>query len=151
MTGTITTSMATSFKSELMQAIHNFTTSTGNTFKMALIKFAPTGSYDATTANYSSITGNSDEVSGTGYTAGGTTLTNVTPTTSGTTAYTNFSGTIQWTTATIDAAGMMIYNSTNSNKACGVFDFGGEQKSTAGTFTINMPSATSSTAILRVA
>ena len=151
MTGTITTSMATSFKQELMEGVHDFTNSTGGTMKLALIKFAPTGSYDATTTNYSTITGNSDEVSGTNYSAGGLSLTNVTPTTSGTTAYTNFSGTIQWTTATIDAAGMMIYNSSKSNKSCGVFDFGGEQKSTAGTFTVNMPSATSSTAILRIA
>jgi hypothetical protein len=150
MTGTITTAMATSFKQQIMQKGHDFTASTGDTFKLALIKFAPTGSYDSTTTAYSAITGNSDEVSGTGYTAGGLSLTNVTPTTSGTTAYTNFSGTIQWTTATIDAAGMMIYNSSASNHSCGVFDFGGEQKSTAGTFTVNMPSATSSTAILRV-
>ena len=151
MTGSITTAMCTSFKSELMQGLHNFTTSTGNTFNLALIKYSLTGTYSASSTNYSNITGNSDEVSGTGYTAGGLALTNVTPTTSGTTAYTNFSGTIQWTTATIDAEGMMIYNVTNSNKACAVYDFGGEQKSTAGTFTVNMPSATSSTAILRIA
>jgi VCBS repeat-containing protein len=147
----ITTAMPTSFKSELMTGTHDFTNSTGGTMKLALIKHTPTGTYGAASVNYSDITGNSDEASGTGYSAGGLTLTNVTPTTSGTTAYTNFSGTIQWTTATIDADGMMIYNSSKSNKACGVYDFGGEQKSTAGTFTINMPAAAAGTAILRIA
>jgi VCBS repeat-containing protein len=147
----ITTAMATSFKQQLMQALHDFTNSTGSAFKLALIKHTPTGTYDATSTNYSNITGNSDEASGTGYTAGGLTLTNATPTTSGTTALTNYTGTIQWTTATIDADGMMIYNSSQSNKAVGVFDFGGEQKSTAGTFTINMPVADATHAIVRVA
>ena len=147
----ITTAMATSFKKELMTGTHNFAASGGNAFKLALIKHTPTGTYDATSTNYSNITGNTDEVSGTGYTAGGTALTNVDPSTSGTTALTNFSGTIQWTGATIDADGMMIYNSTNSNKAVGVFDFGGEQKSTAGTFTVQMPTADATHAIVRVA
>lgn len=146
----ITTAMSTSFKQELMVGTHNFTNSTGGAFKLALIKHTPTGTYDATSTNYSNITGNSDEVSGTGYTAGGLALTNVTPTTSGTTALTNFSGTIQWTTATIDADGMMIYNTSASNKSVGVFDFGGEQKSTAGTFTVNMPTADATHAIVRV-
>lgn len=147
----LTTAMPTSFKSELMTGTHDFTASTGGAMKIALVKHGPTGTYDATSTNYSNITGNSDEVSGTGYTAGGFALTNVTPTTSGTTAYTNFSPNPSWTTATIDADGAMIYNSSKSNKACGVFDFGGEQKSTAGTFTVNMPSASSSTAIIRIA
>src|SRR5579872_2835050 len=147
----ITTAMCNSFKQELMQAVHNFTNSTGNTFKLALIKFGMAGTYNNGTTNYSNVTGNSDEVSGTGYTAGGLTLTNVTPALSTNTATTSFSGTIQWTTATIDAAGMIIYNSSASNKAAGVFDFGGEQKSTAGTFTINMPTNDASNAIIRIA
>lgn len=147
----ITTALSTSFKQQILQKGHDFTNSTGDTFKLALIKHGPTGTYDATSTNYSNITGNTDEASGTGYSAGGMALTNVTPTTSGTTAYTSFSTPVQWTTATIDADGMMIYNTSNSNKSVGVWDFGGEQKSTAGTFTINMPTANSSTAIIRVA
>jgi VCBS repeat-containing protein len=147
----LTTAMPTSFKGELMTGTHDFTLTTGGTMKLALVKHGPTGTYGAASVNYSDITGNSDEVSGTGYTAGGLTLTNATPVTSGTTAYTNFTGTIQWTTATIDADGMMIYNSSKSNKAVGVFDFGGEQKSTAGTFTVNMPVAAAGTAIVRIA
>src|SRR6185312_11839580 len=113
MTGT-TTAMPTSFKGELPQALHNFTASTGNTFKMALIKVGPAGTYGAASTNYSNITGNSDEVSGTGYSAGGTALTNVTPTTSGTTAYTTFSPNPSWTSATFSTTACMIYNSTNS-------------------------------------
>lgn len=147
----ITTAMANSFKTELMTAVHNFTNTTGNVFKLALIKFGMTGTYNNGTTNYSTVTGNSDEVSGTGYTAGGLTLTNVTPALSTNTATTSFSGTIQWTTATIDAAGMIIYNSSASNKATSVHDFGGEQKSTAGTFTVNMPVNAAGTAILAIA
>ncbi len=146
----ITTAMCTSFKKEILQALHDFTASTGNAFKVALIKHTPTGTYGAASTNYSNITGNSDEASGTGYSSGGATLTSVTPTTSGTTAYGDFSD-VSWTTATIDADGMMIYNSTNSNKAVGCCDFGGEQKSTAGTFTIVFPTPDASNAIIRIA
>src|SRR5437763_9559114 len=111
----ITTAMPTSFKGELPQAVHNFIITTGHVFKIALIKVSPAGTYGAASTNYSNITGNSDEASGTGYTAGGTALTNVTPTTSGTTALTNFSPNPAWTTATISATGCMIYNTTSSN------------------------------------
>jgi hypothetical protein len=146
----ITTAMTTSFKSEVMQAKHDFTASTGSTMKCALIKHTPTGTYGAASTNYSNVTGNSDEASGTGYSAGGNTLTNITPTTSGTTAYADFSDT-SWTTATIDADGMMIYNSSQSNKAVSLHDFGGEQKSTAGTFTVVFPTPDASNAIIRIA
>lgn len=150
MAGT-TTAMPTSFKAELPQALHNFTASTGNTFKMALIKVSPTGTYGAASTNYSNITGNSDEVTGTGYTAGGTTLTNVTPTTSGTTAYWTFSPNPSWTSATFSTTACMIYNSTNGNRACYTGDFGGTQTVAAGTFTVVMPTADASNAILRIA
>lgn len=146
----ITTAMCTSFKQETMVGTHNFTASTGNTFNVALIKHTPTGTYGAASTNYSNITGNSDEVSGTGYSAGGLALTNITPVTSGTTAYADFND-VSWTTATIDADGMMIYNTSASNKAVGTFDFGGEQKSTAGTFTIVFPLPAAATAIVRIA
>lgn len=146
----LTTAMPTSFKSEILVATHDFTASTGGAMKIALVKHTPTGTYGAASTNYSNITGNSDEVSGTGYTAGGAALTNVTPTTSGTTAYCDFND-VSWTTATIDADGGMIYNSSKSNKAVAVLDFGGEQKSTAGTFTITFPTPDASNAIIRIA
>lgn len=145
------TAMCTSFKSELMQALHNFTASTGNSFKIALIKVGPAGTYGAASTNYSNITGNSDEVTGTGYSAGGVTLTNVTPTTSGTTAYTTFSPNPSWTSATFSTTACMIYNSTNSNRSTSTHDFGGTQTVTAGTFTVVMPTADASNAILRIA
>jgi hypothetical protein len=147
----ITTAMCTSFKVELLSALHNFLATGGNIFKMALIKHNPAGTYDAASTNYSNITGNSDEVSGTGYTAGGAALTNVDPTSGGTTGYTTFSTPVQWTGATINTDGCMIYNSTNSGRAVGVFDFGGQQVVTAGTFSVNMPTTAPSTALIRIA
>ena len=110
----ITTAMATSFKSELLQGIHNFhngsgggtttTTGTGNTFKIAL--FTSSATMSASTTAYATT----NEVSGTGYTAGGNTLTNVDPTTSGTTALTDFADTT-WSSSSITARGALIYNS----------------------------------------
>ena len=149
---TTTTALPTSFKSELLTGTHNFTNSTGNTFKLALIKSGAAGAYGAASTNYSNITGNSDEPANSGsYSAGGATLTNVTPTTSGTTAYTSFSTPVQFTSATLSAEGCMIYNSSASNRAVYVGSFGGTVASTAGTFTINMPTADASNAIIRVA
>src|SRR6056300_1501826 len=95
--------MCTSFKSELMTATHDFTNATGNTFKIAL--YTNSASFTAATTAYTAT----NEVSGTGYTAGGETLTNVTPTTSGTTAYTDFAD-VTWSSATITARGALIYN-----------------------------------------
>lgn len=135
----------------------------GDIFKMALIKVGPAGTYSAASVNYTDITGNSDEVSGTGYTATGTALTNVSPTTSGTTAYINFSPNPSWTSATFSTIGCMIYNTnariggtsgtntTGAGRCMGVFDFGGTQTVSAGTLTVLMPSATSSTAVFRIA
>lgn len=132
-------------------------------FKMALIKHTPAGTYGAASVNYTDITGNSDEVSGAGYSAGGLALTNVTPLTSGTTAYSTPGGTIQWTSATIDADGCMIYNTnarmggtsgtntTGAGRAAYTGDFGGEQKVTAGTFTVVAPTNNSSTGLWRLA
>lgn len=145
-----TTAMCTSFKSELMQALHNFLLSGGNTFKLAMIKVGMAGTYGAASTNYSNITGNSDEVTGTGYSAGGGTLTRVDPTTSGTTAFTDFADLV-FTTATISATAAMIYNSTSSNRAVSVHDFGGTKTSTAGDFTIAFPTPDASNAILRIA
>lgn len=147
-----TTAMCTSFKTGLLSGLHNFLLSGGNTFKLALIKSGMAGTYGAATTNYTNVTGNSDEVGNSGsYAAGGATLTRVDPTATGTTAFTTFSSPVTFTTATISAAAALIYNTTSSGAAVSVHDFGGTIASTAGTFTINMPTADSSSAILRLA
>ena len=141
----ITQAMCTSFKVELMKAVHNFTASTGNTFKLAL--YTSSASLDDTTTAYTA----SNEVVGTGYTAGGGTLTNVTPTSSGTTAFTDFAD-LSFTTATITARGALIYNDTPaSNPSVCVLDFGADKTSTAGTFTIIFPTPDATNAIIRIA
>ena len=141
----ITQAVCTSFKQELLVGTHNFTATTGETFKIAL--YSSSATLSSSTTAYSS----SNEVSASGpYTAGGGSLTNVTPTTSGTTALTDFSD-ISFTSATITARGALIYNSDDSNKAAVVLDFGGDKTSTSGTFTIQFPAAAASNAILRLA
>ena len=154
----ITTAMATSFKSELLQGIHNFhngsgggtttTTGTGNTFKIAL--YTSSATMSASTTAYATT----NEVSGTGYTAGGNTLTNVDPTTSGTTALTDFSDTT-WSSSSITARGCLIYNSSttagSANRAVCALDFGADKTSTSGDFVIQFPTADASNAIIRIA
>ncbi len=138
--------MCTSFKVELMRAVHNFTTSTGNTFKLALYDNSP--SFTAATTAYTS----SGEVANSGtYAAGGGALTNVTPTSSGTTAFTDFAD-LSFTSATITAYGALIYNDTAAGDptVC-VLDFGGAKTSTNGTFTIIFPTADASSALIRIA
>jgi hypothetical protein len=138
--------MCTSFKVELMRAVHNFTTSTGNTFKLALYDNTP--SFTAATTAYTS----SGEVANSGtYSAGGGALTNVTPTSSGTTAFTDFAD-LSFTSATITAFGAMIYNdSAAGDPAVCILDFGGAKTSTNGTFTIIFPTADATSAIIRIA
>ena len=138
--------MCTSFKVQLMQAVHNFTTSTGDTFKLALYDNSP--SFTAATTAYTS----SGEVANSGtYAAGGGALTNVTPTSSGTTAFTDFAD-LSFTSATITAYGAMIYNdSAAGDPAVCILDFGGAKTSTNGTFTIIFPTADSTSAIIRIA
>lgn len=145
---TITTAMCTSFKQELMVATHNFTASTGNTFKLALFKASVVGTFGAATANYSAM--GTDETSGTGYTAGGNALTNVTPTTSGTTALADFNDLI-FSAVTLSADGCLIYNSSATNKAVSCHDFGGTKTASGGDFTIQFPVADATNAILRLA
>ena len=138
--------MCTSFKVELMQAVHNFTASTGNTFKLAM--YDNNASFTAATTAYTAT--NEVAASGT-YAAGGGTLTNVTPTSSGTTAFTDFAD-LSFTTATITAFGAMIYNdSAAGDPSVCILDFGGAKTSTAGTFTIVFPTADASNAIIRIA
>jgi len=141
----ISQALCTSFKKELMTATHNFTNSSGNTFKLAL--FTSDASLGAATTAYST----SNEASGTNYTAGGAALTNVTPTTSGTTALTDFSD-LTFSTATVTANGALIYNdSASGDPAVAVLAFGGDKTSTAGDFTIQFPAADASNAIIRIA
>lgn len=153
-----TQSMCTSFMGELLTATHNFGTaptrgaSTADTFKAAL--YLTTATVNASTTAYSST----NEVSGTGYTAGGVTVTNATAPTSTNasatagTAYWTPSASITYTTVTLSTAFdcVLIYNSSQSNKAVSVHTFG-SQTVTAGTFTLTMPANTTSTALLRLA
>jgi hypothetical protein len=136
--------MCTSFKTQLLTGTHDFTNGTGDTFKIAL--FTSSATLGAATTAYSTT----NETSGTGYTAGGNTLTNVTPTSSGTTAFTDFADTT-WSSASITARGALIYNSTEADAAVVVLDFGSDKTSTAGDFTIQFPTADASNAIIRIA
>ena len=138
--------MPTSFKVQILRAVHNFTNGTGNTFKLAL--YNNSASFTAATTAYTTT----NEVAASGsYVAGGGTLTKVTPTSSGTTALTDFAD-LSFTTATITAFGALIYNDTaTGNPAVAVLDFGSSKSSTAGTFTIVFPAATATGAIIRIA
>lgn len=141
--------MCTSFKQQLMQAQHNFTNSTGHTFKLAL--YTNSATFDASTTDYT-VT---NETSGTGYSAGGGTLTNVTPTTSGTTAFTDFAD-LTFASSSITARGALIYNTTTgggtgTTDSIVVLDFGADKTSSAGDFTIVFPTADASNAIIRIA
>jgi hypothetical protein len=138
--------MCTSFKVQLMQGVHNFTTGTGNTFKLAL--YDNSASFTAATTAYTA----SNEVTASGsYAAGGGSLTNVTPSSTGTTAFTDFAD-LSFTSATITAYGALIYNDTAAGDptVC-VLDFGGAKTSTSGTFTIIFPTNDSTNAIIRIA
>lgn len=155
----ITQAMCTSFKAELMLAVHDFRATTGDTFKIAL--YTSSATIDANTTAYSS----SNEVTGTNYTAGGNSLTNLGVVTSNNSAstgtgFTDFSDTT-WSNATITARGALIYNSTPSansnanttltNAAVCALDFGSDKTSTAGDFTIIFPTASNTAAIIRIA
>ena len=148
----ITSAVCTSFKVELLKGEHNFTASTGDTFKIAL--FTSSATLGASTTAYST----SNEItntSGTAYTAGGASLTSVTPTSSGTTAYCDFAD-VSWTSASFTANGCLIYNTTTgtgsstTDSVCAIA-FGGDKTVSSGTFTIQFPTAAASDAILRIA
>ena len=135
----ITQTTCTSFKVELLTGTHDFSS---DTFKIALYTGAATLGADTTA--YST----SNEVSASGYTAGGNTLTvSTTPTSSSTIAYVSFSNT-SWSSA-LTARGALIYNSSKSNKAVAVLDFGADKTST-GTFTVTFPAANATSAIVRI-
>ena len=149
----ITQAMCTSFKKELLEGVHNFKNSGGDTFKLALYaeggggKSSTTATLGATTTAFTTT----GEVANSGsYSSGGGTLTRVDPTTSGTTAFTDFAD-LSFTTATITAMGALIYNSSDSNAAVAVLDFRSNKTSTSATFTIQFPTANGSSAIIRIA
>ena len=148
----ITQAVCTSFKVDLLCARHNFLSSGGNTFKIAL--YTSSSNLSAATLAYGHAT-STNEVTGTGYTAGGTALTRVDPTSSGTTAYTDFSPDVTWSTSTITARGALIYNDTATTPQadCSVvtLDFVSDKTSSAGDFTVVFPAADSSSAIIRIA
>ena len=132
-----------SFKQELFLATHNFSTTAGNTFKLAL--YTTVTGFSASTTNY--ITTN--ETSGTGYSASGTTLVNSTVTVAQNVSFISFNN-ATFSTATLTASCCLIYNTTHSSKAVVVLDFGGSKTSTNGDFTIQFPTANSTSAVLRI-
>ena len=146
----IVQTQTTSFKVDLLNGIHNFGTgvvraaTTADTFKIAL--YTSDADLSASTTVYSA----SNEASGTGYTAGGNTLTvSQVPTSTDTTAFLSFSPS-SWASSTISARGALIYNSTQSDKAVAVLDFGDTKTTTNQTLTIEFPTADSSSAIIRI-
>lgn len=153
-----TTAMANSFKTELLNKLHNFNGTTPDTFKMLLIKVAPSGTYDKTLTNVgtpgtgtpSASNVGTDEASGTGYTTGGFTMTGVAVSSSGDTAYVDWTTDPNWPNASISAVAAVIYNSTQGGRVVCVLDFGGTITSTNGTFTVQLPAA-GATAVIRIA
>jgi hypothetical protein len=131
----------TSFKVQLLEGVHNFTS---DTFKIAL--YTGSASLGADTTVYTTT----GETAGTGYTAGGQTLTPTTPTSSGTVAYVSFAN-VSWATASFTARAALIYNATQGNKSVAVLDFGADKTVSGSTFTITFPTADASNAIVRIA
>ena len=143
----ITSAICNSFKQEVLVGTHNFTATTGHTFKIAL--FTSSATLGASTTAYST----SNEItnsSGTAYTAGGATLTSVTPALSGSTAVCDFND-VSFSSASFTANGALIYNDTQSDKAVAVIAFGGDKTVSSGTFTIQFPAADATNAIIRIA
>lgn len=144
----ITTAMCNSFKQELLGGVHDLDT---DTLKIALIKVSHSGTYGAATTNYSDVTGASDEAVGTNYTAGGQGLdsASIALDASNNTAFLDFADEV-FANLTVSAVGAIIYNSSKSNKAIALFDFGGTVTSTSGDFTIVFPAAAHNTAVVRI-
>jgi len=143
----ITSAICTSFKVELLKGVHDFTATTGDTFKIALYDS------DATLGASTTAVSTSEEItntSGTAYTSGGATLTSVTPVASSTTAVCDFDD-VSYTSASFTANGALIYNSSDSNAAVCAIAFGSDKTATNGTFTIQFPTADATNAIIRLA
>ena len=143
----ITSAICNSFKQEILVGTHYFTASTGNTFKLAL--YTSSATLGASTTAYSA-TNEITNTAGSAYSAGGNTLTSVTPVLDSSTAVCDFSD-VSWTSATFTANGALIYNSSQSNKAVCAIAFGGDKTATNGTFTVQFPTADASNAIIRIA
>jgi hypothetical protein len=141
----ITTAMCTTFKKELLEAVHNFKNTGGSTFNLAL--YTSSASLGASTTAYTT----SNEVSGTGYTAKGASLTRVDPSNDGTTAITDFSD-LTFSSSSITARGALIFNdSASGDPSVCALDFGADKTSSSGDFTIQFPAADASNAIIRIA
>jgi len=141
----ITQAVCNTFKSEILGAVHDFDSGSGQVFKLALYSSAAT--LDANTTVYSS----SDEVSNTGqYSAGGGVLASQQVSLDGSVAIVDFAD-LSFTGVTLTARGALIYNTSASNKSVCVLDFGSDKTATSGTFTIQFPAFTSAAAILRIA
>ena len=144
----ITSAVCTSFKVELLKGVHNFTATTGDTFKIAL--YTSSATLGAGTTAFSA-TNEITNSSGTAYTSGGASLTSVTPTSDSTTAVCDFAD-VSYTDASFTANGALIYNDTaTGNPACAVIAFGSDKTVTSGTFTIQFPTADADNAIVRIA
>jgi len=140
----ITQAVANSFKQQILQGQHNFTQTTGNVFKLALYTSAAT--LDSSTTVYTST----NEVANTGqYVTGGGTLVNITPFVSSGVACVDFND-LSFTGVTLTARGCLIYNTSNTNAAVCVLDFGSDKTATSGTFTIQFPANTTTAALLRI-
>ena len=148
----ITSAICNSFKTEVLQALHNFTASSGNSFKLAL--YTSSATLNKSTTAYST----SNEISntsGSAYTAGGKALTSVTPALSTDTACCDFAD-ISWTSASFTARGCLIYNSTavtgfTTYRAVCAVNFGADKTVTSGTFTVQFPAQTAGNAIVQIA
>lgn len=135
----ITSGVTNQFKLDCLDGVH----APGDTYKCAL--YTDVATLGPSTTQYT-VT---DEVSGTGYTAGGATLSGRAASLDGSVAMLDFTDP-SWTNATITARGCMIYNSSKSNKAIAVYDFGGNASITGGTFTVNFPTAAAASALVRI-
>ncbi len=136
--------LTTSFKVEVAQALHNFTTGTGNVFKLAL--YTANADLGASTTAYTTA----GEVSGTNYSAGGIVLTNITPSFQGTTSFWSFQN-ATFTNVTLTTNGALIYNSTNGNRSVAVLNFGVNITKTAQDLVITFPVNDATNAVLKIA
>ena len=137
----ITQAVCNSFKQELLQGLHDLD---GHTLKLAL--YTSSATLGPTTTAFSTT----NESSGTNYTSGGATISNVAVSLSGTVAFVDFDD-VSFSSATIsDAAGALIYNSSASNRAIAMLDFGGTKSVSSGTLTVTLPSASATTALIRI-
>ena len=144
---TISSAVCNSFKQEILVGTHNFTASSGNSFKLAL--YTSSASLGAGTTAYAT-TNEISNTAGSAYTAGGKVVVSVTPALDGSTACCDFAD-ISFTSASFTANGCLIYNDSQADKAVCVVAFGGDKTVSSGTFTIQFPAAGASTAIVRIA